>query len=128
VLIYDPDIIHVDGEINPVHDIEVINLELVLADQQSVSGRRERLVRDVKAALKPAIIEDEILARIDQALSVGKLARTVELTKEELFIIKSLNLLTLKPILYALNGKTGGHNLKVRTSGCKYRARTKRSC
>jgi GTP-binding protein YchF len=113
----DPDIIHVDGEINPVHDIEVINLELVLADQQSVSGRRERLVRDVKAALKPAIIEDEILARIDQALSVGKLARTVELTKEELFIIKSLNLLTLKPILYALNGKTGGHNLNEVNDG-----------
>jgi GTP-binding protein YchF len=107
----DPDIIHVHGEVNPVEDIEVINLELMLVDQQSVAARREKLVRDVKTGLKPAVAEDEVLAKVEGALSAGKLARTAQLTDEEAKLIKSLNLLTLKPILYAFNGKTGGHNL-----------------
>jgi GTP-binding protein YchF len=107
----DPDITHVHGEIDPVRDIEVINLELILADQQTVSGRRERLIRDIRAGVKPAIAEDAVLTKLEQALLSGKLARSVELSQEDLKLIKSLNLLTLKPILYALNGKAGGHNL-----------------
>jgi GTP-binding protein YchF len=107
----DPDVIHVHGEVDPVRDIEVINLELILADQQSVSGRRERLVRDVKTGLKDAVAEDAALAKIEHALLKGSLARTADLTAEEQKLIKSLNLLTMKPILYALNGKSGGHNL-----------------
>lgn len=107
----DTDIIHVHGEVDPVRDIEVINLELILADQQSVSGRRERLTGDVRAQKKEAVAEDTVLAKIEQYLLKGLLARTVELTPEELKLIKPMNLLTLKPILYALNGKSGGHNL-----------------
>jgi GTP-binding protein YchF len=107
----DPDVIHVHGQVHPAEDIEVINLELILADQQSVTGRRERLARDVKAGLKAAQVEDEILSRVNTALSAGKLARSADLTDEEQKIIKSLNLLTLKPILYAFNGKTGGKNI-----------------
>lgn len=103
----DPDITHVHGTVDPVRDIEIINLELILADAQSVKGRRERLTRDVKTGNKDAVAEDDILARIEAALSEGKLARSVGLTPEELFRIKSLNLLTLKPILYSLNGKSG---------------------
>ena len=113
----DPDITHVHGDVDPVRDIEVINLELILADVQSVSGRRERLVRDVKMNNKDAVIEDEILARLEQALKEGKLARAVSLTEEELKRIKSLNLLTLKPILYSFNGKAGGHNLSEMNDG-----------
>ncbi len=104
----DPDVTHVHGDVDPVRDIEIINLELILADTQSVKGRRERLVREVKSGLKDAVAEDAVLAKIESALSAGKLARTVELTPEELLRIKSLNLLTLKPILYSLNGKSGG--------------------
>ncbi|MBU2104145.1 redox-regulated ATPase YchF [Patescibacteria group bacterium] len=113
----DPDVIHVHGEIDPVRDIEVINLELILADQQSVSGRRERLVRDVKAGNKDAIAEEAVLGKIEQALVSGKLARSVELTPEEFKRIKSLNLLTLKPMLFSFNGKAGGHNLSEMNDG-----------
>lgn len=107
----DPDVIHVHGDVDPVRDIEIINLELMLVDQESVANRREKLVRDVKTGLKPAVAEDEVLAKVEDQLSAGKLARTANLSDDEAKLIKSLNLLTLKPILYAFNGKTGGHNL-----------------
>jgi len=104
----DPDITHVHGDVDPVRDIEVLNLELVLADAQSVKKRREKLVRDVKMNNKDAIAEDAVLAKVETALADGKLARVAGLSEEELARIKSLNLLTLKPILYSLNGKSGG--------------------
>ncbi len=113
----DPDIIHVHGEVDPVRDIEIINLELILADQQSVSSRREKLQRDVKMNNKDAVAEDAVLAKIEQALVSGKLARTVSLEEEEAKRIKSLNLLTRKPILYSFNGKAGGHNLSEISDG-----------
>ncbi len=113
----DPDVIHVHGDVDPVRDIEIINLELILADQQSVSGRRERLVRDVKAGNKDAVAEDAVLVQIEQALLGGKLARTIELSDEDAKRIKSLNLLTRKPILYSFNGKAGGHNLSEMNDG-----------
>ena len=113
----DPDVTHVHGEVDPVRDIEVINLELILADQQQVANRRERLVRDIRAGLKDAVAEDVVLQKVEQALLAGKLARSADLTPEEAKRIKSLNLLTLKPILYALNGKSGGHNLSEANDG-----------
>ncbi|MDB4992431.1 MAG: GTP-binding protein YchF [Parcubacteria group bacterium] len=103
----DADITHVHGDVDPVRDIEVINLELILADAQSVQKRREKLVRDVKQNLKEAVAEDAALAKIETVFAEGKLARTAGLSPEELLLIKSLNLLTLKPILYSLNGKSG---------------------
>jgi len=103
----DPDITHVHGEVDPVRDIEVINLELALADAQSVGKRREKLVRDIKMNNKDAIAEDAILAKLETALAEGKLARAAGLSADEKFRIKSLGLLTLKPILYSLNGKSG---------------------
>lgn len=113
----DPDVIHVHGDVDPVRDIEIINLELILADQQSVSGRRERLIRDVKAGNKDAAAEEAVLAKVEQALVSGKLARAAGLTDEEVKLIKSLNLLTMKPILYSFNGKAGGHNLSEMNDG-----------
>lgn len=104
----DPDITHVHGYVDPVRDIEIINLELVLADAQSVKNRREKLLRDVKMNKKEAIEEDDILAKIEAGLAEESLVRSIELTADELFRIKSLNLLTLKPILYSLNGKSEG--------------------
>ncbi len=113
----DPDVTHVHGEVDPVRDIEVINLELILADQQQVANRRERLVRDIRAGVKDAVAEDAVLQKVEQALLAGKLATSADLTPEEAKRIKSLNLLTLKPILYALNGKSGGHNLSEANDG-----------
>lgn len=107
----DPDITHVHGEIDPVRDIEVINLELTLADRESVGKRREKLTRDIRAGMKEAIAEDEVLKKIELVINEGKLARAAVLLPEELKLVKSLNLLTLKPILYCFNGKSGGHNL-----------------
>lgn len=104
----DPDITHVHGDVDPVRDIEVINLELVLADAQSVKNRREKLMRDVKMNKKEALEEDAVLAKLEITLGEGKMARAANLTSDEKLLIKSLNLLTLKPILYSLNGKSGG--------------------
>jgi GTP-binding protein YchF len=107
----DPDITHVHGDVDPVADIEVINLELILADTESVTKRREKLLRDVKMNKKEALEEDAVLTKVEQTLKAGKLAITAGLASEEAKLIKSLNLLTLKPILYAFNGKSGGHNI-----------------
>lgn len=107
----DSDITHVDGDIDPVRDIEVINLELVLADLQSVSKRLESVQRDVKHGDKLAIVEQAVLQRMEQVLLAGKLASSMSLTDEERAAIKGLQLITMKPILYVLNKKAGGHNL-----------------
>lgn len=103
----DTDITHVHGDVDPVSDIEVINLELIMADLQSVKGRRERLVRDIRAQQKDAIAEDVVLEALEKRLEGGMLARGTDCSPEELLRIKSLNLLTLKPMLYSLNGKAG---------------------
>jgi len=113
----DPDVTHVHGEIEPVRDIEVINLELILADRDAVTKRIEKLTRDIRAGMKEAIAENAVLGKIEQALSAGLLAGTVSLTDEEAKLVKSLNLLTMKPILYCFNGKAGGHNLSEMSDG-----------
>ncbi len=107
----DENIIHVDGKINPISDIEVINLELILADMQTVSKRLKNLIPNVKKGDKIAIIENEALARLDKAFQEGRMARTVVLNEFEAPLVKQLNLLTMKPILYVLNKKAGGRNL-----------------
>jgi GTP-binding protein YchF len=99
----DSDITHVHGEVNPKSDIEVINMELVFNDLEQVKSRREKLVRDIKQQKKEAVAEDAILEKLEQVLSAGKMASTTSLTAEELHIIKSLNLLTLKKMLFAFN-------------------------
>lgn len=113
----DPDVTHVHGEVDPVRDIEVINLELALADREQVGKRREKLIRDIRAGLKEAAAEDAVLQKVDLKLGEGALARSAELTPEEAKLIKHLNLLTMKPILYAFNGKAGGHNLSETADG-----------
>lgn len=107
----DDNIIHVDGKIDPMGDIEVINLELILADLQTVTKRLANLKINLKKGDKNAVIENEALTRLEKALSDGKLAKTVELNDFETPIVKQLQLLTMKPILYVLNKKAGGKNL-----------------
>ncbi|HXK37605.1 MAG TPA: redox-regulated ATPase YchF [Candidatus Paceibacterota bacterium] len=108
----DSEIIHVDGKIDPVHDIEVINMELILADLQTVTNREQNLLRDVKRGDKLAIKEDGLVKQLRAVLESEKLANTLVLTDpEEQKIVKQLNLLTMKPFLYILNKKAGGRNL-----------------
>ena len=118
----DPDVIHVHGDVDPVRDIEVINLELILADRDQVTKRRERLVADIRAQKKEAIAEDAVLAKLMQAFSLGKLALNAGLTEDEKKLVAHLNLLTMKPILYALNKKSGGHNIDELADGRAQRA------
>ena len=107
----DDNIIHVDGKINPIKDIEVINLELILADLQTVTKRLANLNKEVKANKKEAILENGLVERIKVALEAGKLASTVTPDEFEAPFLKSLHLLTSKPFMYILNKKAGGKNL-----------------
>ncbi len=103
----DSNITHVSNKIDPIDDIETINLELILADDQTVSKRISNLSHDVKRGHKPAMAENEILVKIEEVLKKGQMASAVILTEEEMKVAKALNLLTLKPILYVLNKKNG---------------------
>jgi ribosome-binding ATPase len=108
----DTDITHVHGEIDPVRDIDVINLELVLADMESVTKRQAKNLKEVKSGDKDAIAEQALLGKLVLALEAGKLASTCGFTDAEKKIVKSLHLLTMKPILYVLNLKSGAINVK----------------
>jgi ribosome-binding ATPase len=96
------DIIHVAGQVDPVSDMEVINLELVLADLAQVEKRLERARKDVRTK-KDVQVEVEALEKIVAVLNEGKSARSVELNEEEELAIKALGLLTRKPVIYATN-------------------------
>ena len=112
VRIFDDDkIIHVSGGIDPLRDIEVVNLELILADLQTVSKRLTNLGRDIKRGDKDAVAEGALIERLKTALESEKLASTVTVDAKELPFFKALHLLTTKPILYVLNKKAGGKNL-----------------
>ena len=107
----DSNITHVHGEVNPLSDVMVINYELVLADLSTVTKRLGNLMRDVKRNDAAAIKEHNALAKIEEALKNGRFANQVELTDEEIPYVKAMHFLTAKPIMYALNKKTGGNNL-----------------
>jgi GTP-binding protein YchF len=99
----DNDIVHVEGSVNPVRDIETINLELAMADYQAVEKRIERLNRDVRAGNKDAIEETELLKRVKDVLEGGLGVNTMSLTAEEKVYLRPLFLLTDKPVIYAAN-------------------------
>ncbi len=97
-----PNIVHVDGSINPIRDIETINLELIFADIETVQKRIENAKKKLKADKKYQI-EIDTFEKIKEALDNGKSARTVKLNEEEQEIVKDAFLLTMKPILYVAN-------------------------
>ncbi|HMO78072.1 MAG TPA: redox-regulated ATPase YchF [Candidatus Paceibacterota bacterium] len=107
----DGDIHHVTGSINPLSDIEVINLELILADAETVEKRLMNVEREAKRGDKTAAIEKAVLERLKPHLDNGNLANALTMTEEEAKIVKGLHLLTLKPFLYVCNKKTDAFNL-----------------
>ena len=114
----DENITHVAGKVDPIADIETINLELVLADLESVDKRIARVAKIAKTKDKDAVAELAVLEKIKPVLEDGQLARTIEFTDEELPIVKGLFLLTTKPMLYIANISEddvaeGGHNQYV---------------
>lgn len=96
------DIVHVAGSVDPERDVEIINIELALADMAQIEKRLPRAEREIKTK-KEAQFEVDALKKILPVVQEGEAARTVSLTQEELDGIKHLGLLTLKPVIYAAN-------------------------
>lgn len=109
----DNSIIHVANKVDPMQDIEVINLELILSDMEIVSKRISNITKELKKQDKDAIVEETILKKLIKVFEEGKMAIVANLSEEEKFKIKSLNLLTLKPILYILNTSEACENIDV---------------
>ena len=98
----DSNIVHVDGNVNPIRDIETINLELVLADMETVEKRIDRAAKLAKVD-KKYLAEEDAFKKVRTVLEAGKPARIAELTDEEKEYIKDAFLLTMKPVLYVAN-------------------------
>lgn len=109
----DPSVIHVSNKIEPTKDIAVINLELILSDMEIVAKRLSSLLKDVKRGNKEALAEETVLRKIEKILEEGRMAKEVQLDANEKFRIKSLNLLTLKPMLYVFNTSEANENIEV---------------
>jgi GTP-binding protein YchF len=99
----DENITHVNGKVDPLGDIQTINLELILADIESVEKKIERSRKNLKGGDKKIAQEVEVLERVKEALYNDQPARSVELSDDEKLIIRDLHLLTMKPVLYAAN-------------------------
>lgn len=99
----DENITHVDGRVDPLADIETINLELVLADLESVEKRIARVAKVARTKDKDAVAELTVLEKIKPVLEAGQSARSIEFSEDELPLVKSLFLLTTKPVLYVAN-------------------------
>lgn len=98
----DPNVIHVDGEVNPLKDIETINLELIFSDMDMLENIMNRLNKLAKSD-KEKKAELELIQRVYKTLEEGKSARVLDLTQEEQKILKGYNLLSTKPIIYVAN-------------------------
>jgi GTP-binding protein YchF len=99
----DDNIVHVEGSVNPVRDIETIQIELALADLASVEKRRDKAIRAAKSGDKDAKREIEILDKIQPVLEEGRPPRSADLSDDEQAIVKGWFLLSTKPTIYAAN-------------------------
>ena len=105
----DPEVIHVAGGVNPLHDIDIINTELLLADLDTVEKRNTKVERAAKAGNDPKIkTEHAMLQKLLTVLNAGKPARTADLTDDERAISRELFLITAKPQLYVANVDESG--------------------
>ncbi len=98
----DANVVHVDGKINPLSDIETINLELILSDIELLQRRIQKTTKNLKGD-KSLQKELDLLNKINAFLEEGKSARAMDLTEDEAEFVKSLDLLSYKPIIYAAN-------------------------
>jgi len=99
----DENIVHVEGAVDPVRDIETIQIELALSDLATVERRREKAQKSLKSGDKIARQELDVLDKIQPALEQGRSARTVALTDDEKAVARNFFLLTTKPTIYAAN-------------------------
>ena len=98
----DSNVVHVDGSVNPIRDIETINLELIFADIETVNKRLDKARKNLKADKKYQE-EIDLLEKILKVLEEGKSARTIDFNEDEQVLVKDMFLLTTKPILYIAN-------------------------
>ncbi|NLM04511.1 MAG: redox-regulated ATPase YchF [Clostridiales bacterium] len=98
----DSNITHVDGDVNPLRDIETINLELIFSDLEIVERRIEKTEKLIKGD-KSLITELELLKRLQATFDKGQSARSLEFTEDEQKILKNLGLLSMKPVIYVAN-------------------------
>ncbi|MBD3679150.1 MAG: redox-regulated ATPase YchF [Rhodobacteraceae bacterium] len=103
----DGDVTHVEGRVDPIADIEVIETELMLADLESIERRLQNLSRKVRGGDKEAVDQERLLKAAAEALENGKPARTVEVSEDDQKAWRMLQLLTAKPILYVCNVDEG---------------------
>lgn len=103
----DSNITHVEGSIDPLRDIDIINTELCLADMETVEKRQERLVKLAKTGDKKVKLEQAVMEKVMAGLSDGVPARRLGLTEEEQEFLGELHLLTMKPVLYITNVAEG---------------------
>lgn len=103
----DGNITHVEGSIDPLRDIDIINTELCLADMETVEKRQERLVKLAKTGDKKVKLEQAVMEKVMAGLSDGVPARRLGLTEEEQEFLGELHLLTMKPVLYITNVAEG---------------------
>lgn len=100
----DPNITHVENTIDPIRDIEIINLELILADLQTIENRIAKVERKSKTTNdKEAKTEMALLEKLKPHFEAGKPARSLELDEDELLLLKNYNLLSSKPVIYVAN-------------------------
>ena len=127
-------VIHVDGSVDPLRDIETINLELVLSDLETVNKRLDKAEKYVKTGEKKYAEEAALLKKIKSVLEEGKTARTLKLTDEEKEMTRDFFLLTAKPVIYCANiseseiGKPNAYVDKVREFAAGEGAQTVEIC
>lgn len=104
------DVIHVEGRVDPLHDIEVINIELALADMDTVEKALNKVNKLSKGGNKEAVFEKQTLEKIKAHLDAGSPVRTLDLTSDEVLVSQRLFLLTAKPVLYIANVDDNGYS------------------
>ncbi len=116
----DPKVEHVEGEINPERDIEIIKVELLMKDLESLENLLKKFEKNVKVEDKNTIKKFEILKKFKEVVSQGKLISELHLTEEEVSQIKESQLLTQKPIVYLINIKNEKSEAKLQELKNKY--------
>ncbi|MEG1880778.1 MAG: GTPase, partial [Oscillospiraceae bacterium] len=99
----DTNIVHVEGDIDPIRDIETINLELILSDLEVLDRRIDKVIKSMRGGEKKYVAYEALYQRLKAHLEDGKTARSMELSEEELDMLSDVSLLSLKPVIYAAN-------------------------
>lgn len=97
------DIVHVEGKIDPLHDIEIINTELALADLDSIEKALLKVQKVAKSGDKDAKAKMIVLEKLKEHLDKGEQARTLDLDEDQQLLVRDLNLLTIKPLMFIAN-------------------------